>query len=140
MGPCFRWDDEAKKAPVETGARSDCGKQPAYLSVRCLSAVPRMSPSVAPESEEPILRDGLLLFGDFQRLDRDLHLAGLLVELDHPRVDLFAHRKTLGALIVAITGQFGPLDEGGEIGTGDLHLDPRFLHLEALRKSPPRPS
>src|SRR5580658_5021653 len=29
-----------------------------------------------------VLRDGLLLFGDFQCLDGDLHLAGLLVELD----------------------------------------------------------
>src|ERR1700694_5658211 len=28
-------------------------KREAYLSVRCLSAVPRISPSVAPESEEP---------------------------------------------------------------------------------------
>src|SRR4029077_18891151 len=27
--------------------------QKRHLSVRCLSAVPRMSPSVAPESEEP---------------------------------------------------------------------------------------
>src|SRR5712672_3001385 len=53
-----------------------------------------------------ILRDGFLLFGDFQRLDRDLHLAGLLVELDHPRVDLFADGKTLGALVVAIAGEF----------------------------------
>src|ERR1700748_3748493 len=46
-----------------------------------------------------ILRDGFLLFGDFQRLDRDLHLAGLLVELDHPRVDLLADGETLRALI-----------------------------------------
>src|SRR3981189_3177910 len=77
-----------------------------------------------------VLRDGLLLFGDFQRLDRDLHLAGLLVELDHPRIDLFAHRKTLGALVGALARQFGPLDEGGEVGTGDLDLDAAFLDLE----------
>src|SRR3984957_7480 len=77
-----------------------------------------------------VLRDGLLLFGDFQCLDRDLHLAGLLVELDHPRIDLFADGETLGALIGALTRQFGPLDEGGEVGTGDLHLDAAFLHLE----------
>src|ERR1700751_3305140 len=46
---------EGKKAPVEAGAHlfrpAKAGKR--YLSVRCLSAVPRMSPSVAPESEEP---------------------------------------------------------------------------------------
>src|SRR6266436_1148314 len=78
----------------------------------------------------PVLRDGLLLFGDFQRLDRNLHLAGLLVELDHPRIDLFADGETLGALIGALARQFGPLDEGGEVGAGDLNFDAGFLHLE----------
>src|SRR6202165_4051267 len=77
-----------------------------------------------------VLRDGLLLFGDFKRLDRDLHLAGLLVELDHPRIDLFADGETLGALIGALPRQFGPLDEGGEISAGDLHLDAGLLHLK----------
>src|SRR6202165_3875894 len=77
-----------------------------------------------------VLRDGLLLFGDFQRLDRDLHLAGLLVELDHPRIDLFADGETVGALIRALARQFGPLDEGGEVGAGDLDLDAAFLDLE----------
>src|SRR5882762_5831103 len=77
-----------------------------------------------------VLRDGLLLFGNFQRLDRDLHLAGLLVELDHPRIDLFADGETLGALIGALARQFGPLDEGGKVGAGDPDLDATFLHLE----------
>src|ERR1700692_5050357 len=63
-----------------------------------------------------VLRDGFLLLGDFQRLDRDVHLAGLLVELDHPRIDLFADRETFGALIGALARQFGALDEGGEVG------------------------
>jgi hypothetical protein len=54
-----------------------------------------------------VLGDGFLLLGDFQRLDRDLHLAGLLVELDHPRIDLLADRETLGALVVAIASEFG---------------------------------
>src|SRR5580698_8563902 len=77
-----------------------------------------------------VLRDGLLFFGDFERLDRDLNLARLLVELDHPRIDLFAHGETLGALIGALARQFGPLDEGREIGTDDLNLDAAFLHFE----------
>src|ERR1700733_2392015 len=77
-----------------------------------------------------VLRDGFLLLGDFQRLDRDLHLAGLLVELDHPRIDLFADGETLGALIGTLTRQLGPLDEGGEVGAGDLDLDAAFLDLE----------
>src|ERR1700733_7272174 len=43
-----------KRAPVETGARLLRTRKPAaYLSLRCFSAVPRISPSVAPESEEP---------------------------------------------------------------------------------------
>src|SRR6202161_2605170 len=77
-----------------------------------------------------ILRDGFLFLGDFQRLDRDLHLAGLLVELDHPRIDLFADGETLGALIGALARQFGPLDEGGEVGAGNPDVDATFLHLE----------
>src|ERR1700709_157289 len=77
-----------------------------------------------------VLRDGFLLFGDFECLDRDLNLAGLLVELDHPRIDLFADRETLGALIGTLARQLGPLDEGGEVGARDLNLDAAFLHLE----------
>src|SRR5882757_2489955 len=70
-----------------------------------------------------VLRDGFLFFRDFERLDRDLHLAGLLVELDHPRIDLLTDGEPLGALIVAIAGELGALDEGGEVGTDDLHVD-----------------
>src|SRR5436190_6891380 len=77
-----------------------------------------------------VLRDGFLLFGNFQRLDRNLHLAGLLIELDHAGIDLLADGETFGALIVAITGQLRPLDEGGEVGARDLHLDAGFLHFE----------
>src|ERR1700761_1103304 len=77
-----------------------------------------------------VLRDGFLFLGDFERLDRDLHLAGFLVELDHPRIDLFADGETFGALIGALTRQLGPLDEGGEVGTGDLDLDTALLDLE----------
>src|SRR3954462_3672792 len=83
-----------------------------------------------PRIRGAVLRDGFLLFGDFQCLDRDLHLAGLLVELDDPRVDLLADGETLGALIGTLARQFGPLDEGGEVGAGDLHVDATFLHVE----------
>src|SRR5438477_5317257 len=77
-----------------------------------------------------VLRDRLLLFGDFQRLDRDLHLAGLLVELDHPRIDLLADGEAVGALVVAVAREFGALDEGGEVGARDLDLDAAFLDLK----------
>src|SRR3954470_23846155 len=70
-----------------------------------------------------VLCDRFLLLGDLQRLDRDLHLARLLVELDDARVDLFADREAFGALVVAVARQFRALDEGGEVGTRDLHLD-----------------
>src|ERR1700761_4560567 len=67
-----------------------------------------------------VLRDGFLLLGNFERLDRDLHLAGLLVELDHPCIDLLADGEAFGALVVAVTGELAPLDEGGEVSTDDL--------------------
>src|SRR3954454_23414912 len=76
-----------------------------------------------------VLRDGFLLFGDFERLDRHLDLAGLLVELDHAGIDLLADGKAFGALVVAVTGELRALDEGREVGTGDLHLDAAFLHF-----------
>jgi hypothetical protein len=60
-----------------------------------------------------VLRDGFLLLGDFQRLDRDLHLAGLLVVGDDAGVDLLADGEALGALLVAVARQVGTLDEGG---------------------------
>src|SRR6185437_6032747 len=77
-----------------------------------------------------VLRDGFLFLGDFERLDRDLYLAGLLVELDHPRIDLLADGEAFGALVVAVAGELGPLDEGGEVGADDLHLDAGFLHFQ----------
>src|SRR4051794_33044858 len=60
-----------------------------------------------------VLRDGFLLFGDFERLDRHLDLAGLLVELDHAGIDLLADGETFGALIVAVTGELRALHESG---------------------------
>src|SRR5260370_11645449 len=120
-----------KRAPVETGARLMKTRRRFGLLVGAL--LERGAENVAqrrPRIGGAVLRDGLLLFGDFQRLDRDLHLAGLLVELDHPRIDLFADGETLGALIGTLARQLGPLDEGGEVGAGDLDLDAAFLDLE----------
>src|SRR3954447_1684772 len=83
-----------------------------------------------PRIRGAVLRDRLLLFGDFERLDRDLHLAGFLVELDHPRIDLFADGETLGALIGALARKFGALDECREVGADDLNVDAAFLYLD----------
>jgi hypothetical protein len=54
----------------------------------------------------------LLLFGDFQRLDRDRNLAGLSVELGDAGIDLLANGEALGALLGAVTRQIGTADEG----------------------------
>src|SRR5947207_13736412 len=107
-----------------------------YLKARSLlvgALLERGAENVAqrrPRIGGTVLRDGLLLLGDFQRLDRDLHLAGLLVELDHPRIDLLADGEAVGALVVAVAREFGALDEGGEVGARDLDLDAAFLYLK----------
>jgi hypothetical protein len=75
-----------------------------------------------------VLRDGFLLFGDFERLDRDADLAGLLVEQGDAGVDLLADREALGALLVTVARQIGALDEGGHVGVDDLHFDAAILH------------
>ena len=92
-----------------------------------------MSPSEAPqEVSRAVLRDGFLLLGDFQRLDGDGDLARLAVELRDAAVDLFANREPLGTLVAAIAGEFVALDEGGEIGPGDLDLETAVLDLGHL--------
>src|SRR5205809_4632135 len=58
-----------------------------------------------------ILGNRLLLLGHFKRLDRQLDLAGATVELDHASVDLLSNLEAVGALIVAIAGELGALDE-----------------------------
>src|SRR5215471_9077450 len=79
-----------------------------------------------------VLRDRLLLLGHLQRLDRDLDLVGAAVELGDARIHLLAGREALGALLGAVAGELGALDEGGEVGADDLHLEPRLLDLGHL--------
>ena len=80
-----------------------------------------------------VLRDRLLLLGDFERLDRDLHLAGAPVELDHARIDLLADRE---ALRRAARRDRAPvrarLMKVVEIGADDLDVDAGLLHLGDL--------
>ena len=56
-------------------------------------------------------------------------LAGLAVELGDAGVDLLTDGETLRALIGAVAGEIGALDEGGEIGTDDLHFEAAFLDV-----------
>src|SRR5262245_19004186 len=79
-----------------------------------------------------VLGDRLLLFRHFERLDRDLHLVGAAVELGDAGVDLLPDRETLRPLLAAVACQLGALDEGGEVGADDLHVDARLLHLDDL--------
>src|SRR4051812_8092952 len=76
-----------------------------------------------------VLSDRFLLFGHFQRLDRDRELARLAVELGHAGIDLLADLEAVGALVVAIAGQIGAADEGVEIGAGDFHIETGLLHV-----------
>src|SRR5580700_1355546 len=79
-----------------------------------------------------VLRDGLLLLGNFQRLDRDLHFVGAPIELDDAGVDLLADGKAVRTLLGTVTRQLRTLDEGGVLGADDLHVDAAFLHVDHL--------
>src|SRR5215212_3388703 len=127
-----RWLGAAgqQRAPVVTGARESSRTIEGLLVGALLERGAENVAQGCPGIGGAVLRDSLLLFGNFQRLDRDLHLAGLLVELDHPRIDLFADSETFGALIGALPREFRPFDEGGEVGADDLNVDAAFLHLE----------
>src|SRR5207244_9612689 len=118
-----------KKAPARAGALMPAKRTFRLLGVAVLE---RGAEDVAERRTRiggAVLRDGFLLFGDFERLDRHLDLAGLLVELDHAGIDLLADGEAFGALVVAVTRELRALDEGREVGPGDLHLDDAVLHF-----------
>src|SRR5579864_4465215 len=79
-----------------------------------------------------VLRDRLLLLGDFQRLDRDLHLVGAAIELDDAGVDLLAGGEAVRTLLGTVACQLGTLDEGRILGADDLHVDAALLHVGDL--------
>src|SRR5580693_3777591 len=79
-----------------------------------------------------VLRDGFLLLGDFQRLDRDLHFVGAAIELDDAGVDLLADGEAVRTLLGTVARQLRALDEGGVLGADDLHVDAAFLHVDHL--------
>src|SRR6185312_10228669 len=84
-------DQQQKKAPASTPGPSFAANAMSACLLVLVAVLERGAQDVAQRRARigrAVLRDGLLLFGDFQRLDRDLHLARLLVELDHPRIDL----------------------------------------------------
>src|SRR5205085_6388932 len=111
-----------KGAPVETGALCLSQRRRLLLGAAFQCGAEDVAERGA-GIRRAVLRDGFLLLGDFQRLDRDLNLARLLVELDHAGINLFADGEAVGTLVVAVARQFRALDEGGEVGASDLNLD-----------------
>src|SRR6266481_5197480 len=125
----------SQKRPRSKPGPDSCEPNAPYGLLIAAAVFERGAENVAqcrPRIGGAVLRDRLLLLGDFERLDRDLHLAGLLVELDHPRINFLADGEAVGALVVAVACQFRALDEGGEVGARDLDLDAAFLDFEHL--------
>ena len=79
-----------------------------------------------------VLRHGLLLLRDLQRLDRHGDAAAVLVEADDGGVHLVADIEALGPLLGAVARQVGALDEGGDVGVGQLDLDAVVLDRQHL--------
>src|SRR5215217_1371178 len=79
-----------------------------------------------------VLSHGFLLLSDLEGLDGDGHATGLAVELRDAGIELLAGGEALGALVGAVTSELVALDEGGEVGVDDLHLQAAVLHLENL--------
>ena len=53
-----------------------------------------------------VLRNRLLLLGDFQRFNRDRDLVGTAIELDDAGVDLLSGREAVGTLFGTVARQF----------------------------------
>src|SRR5215207_4681573 len=79
-----------------------------------------------------VLSHGFLLLSDLEGLDGDGDATGLAVELRDAGIELLAGGEALGALVGAVTSELVALDEGGEVGVDDLHLQAAVLHLENL--------
>src|SRR5262245_13103003 len=97
--PFHKGRGKKKKAPVETGAAVYDSAEKRVLLVGA-AILQRGAEDVAERRARiggAILRDGFLLLGHFQRLDRHLDLAGLLVELDDAGIDLLADGEALRA-------------------------------------------
>ncbi len=59
-------------------------------------------------------------------------LRALRVELRDAGIDLLADARSAPALLGAVAREVVALDEGGELGADDLHLDAVVLHLDNL--------
>ena len=86
-----------------------------------------MSPSEAPESDEPYWATAAFSSAISSALIETVILRLLASICGDPGIDLLADREALGALLGAVAGQIGALDEGGHVGAGDLHFEAVLL-------------
>ncbi len=77
-----------------------------------------------------VLSDGLLLFRDLKRLDRNRDAAAGLVEVGDRRVDLVADVEALRPLLGTLAREIRTLDEGREVAVRDLDLEAVLLDRE----------
>src|SRR5690348_1496931 len=108
------------------------GRPPSVFLVLAGALLERGAENVAERSTRvgrAILRKRLFLLGDFQRLDGDGELVRLAVELGDAGVDLLPDGEALGALLATVARQIGALDEGDEVGAGDLDVDAGVLDV-----------
>src|SRR5690606_28640792 len=68
--------------------------------------------------------------GDLESLDRDLQLAGLLVEGDDASVDLLTDREALRTLLVAVTRQVSAADEGLDVVVDQTNVQTAVLDVD----------
>src|SRR5208337_4040172 len=90
-----------------------------------------MSPSEAPESAEPYCA-----IASFSSATSSALMETAILRARRSnwmiRASTFPDREALGALVAAVAGELVALDEGGQIGAGDLDLDAAVLDLEHL--------
>ena len=74
------------------------------------------------------MRDRLLLFGDLQRLDREVGLLRA-IEADDQCIEFLADLEAFRALLVAVAAEIGALDEAGRAIVANLDLEPTVANL-----------
>ncbi len=82
------------------------------LSARCLRAAPRISPSEAPESEDPYWAMASFSSATSSALIDTATLRVLRSNWGDAAVELLPDREALGALLGAVARKLGTLDEG----------------------------
>jgi hypothetical protein len=88
-----------------------------------------MSPSEAPESDEPYCATACFSSAICMRLDREVRLLRT-VETDDHRVELLADLEAVGTLLVAVAAKVAALDEAGGAVFAGLNFEAAVAHFE----------